>query len=197
MRQQLIRYTIFLAGASALAFAFPGQQAPPVPKAAPVPVAMPLPKFEVHFSPRGGCDEMWVREINRAEQGDTIACGFYNFTEQTIASALEAAVQRGVSVSVVSDWKASQQTKQKTVLKEMSKRGVKVATDKHHQIFHDKFCVLSLHGDVSLLTGSYNPSESGRDKNAENALAIRSEPELTKAYRDNLALHLAHSEPLK
>ena len=54
-----------------------------------------------HFSPRGGCTDAIVREVNKARR--EILMQAYSFTCSSIAVALVAARARGVKVQIILD----------------------------------------------------------------------------------------------
>jgi hypothetical protein len=60
-----------------------------------------LPPIEVHFSPKGGCTEAVVKEMNAAK--NSILVQAYSFTSVAIAKALVEAHERGVRVEVILD----------------------------------------------------------------------------------------------
>ena len=47
---------------------------------------------------------------------------------------------------------------------------------------------------ATIITGSFNFTKAAEEKNAENLLVIKGDPELVKKYRDNFEEHLGHSE---
>jgi phosphatidylserine/phosphatidylglycerophosphate/cardiolipin synthase-like enzyme len=60
-----------------------------------------LPPIKVYFSPKGGCTEAAVKEINAAKA--TILVQAYSFTSVPIAKALVDAHKRGVQIQVILD----------------------------------------------------------------------------------------------
>jgi phosphatidylserine/phosphatidylglycerophosphate/cardiolipin synthase-like enzyme len=58
-----------------------------------------LPPVEVYFSPKGGCTEAVVKELNAAKANVLVQA--YSFTSTPIAKALLEAHKRGVKVEVV------------------------------------------------------------------------------------------------
>ena len=60
-----------------------------------------LPPIEVFFSPKGGCTEAVVKELNAAKE--TVLVQAYSFTSAPIAKALLEAHKRGVKVQVILD----------------------------------------------------------------------------------------------
>jgi phosphatidylserine/phosphatidylglycerophosphate/cardiolipin synthase-like enzyme len=61
----------------------------------------PLPPIQVYFSPKGGCTEAVVRELNAAKTSVLVQA--YSFTSTPIAKALLEAHKRGVRVQVILD----------------------------------------------------------------------------------------------
>lgn len=59
------------------------------------------PKWEVYFSPHGGCTDTVIKELNKAKS--TILVQAYSFTSAPIAKALLNAHKRGVKVEVILD----------------------------------------------------------------------------------------------
>src|SRR5258708_39955391 len=57
--------------------------------------------IEVHFSPKGGCTEAVVANLDRAKS--TVLVQAYSFTSAPIAKALVDAHKRGVKIEVILD----------------------------------------------------------------------------------------------
>lgn len=57
-----------------------------------------IPPIQVYFSPKGGCTEAVVKELDAAKE--TVLVQAYSFTSAPIANALLAAHKRGVKVEV-------------------------------------------------------------------------------------------------
>jgi phosphatidylserine/phosphatidylglycerophosphate/cardiolipin synthase-like enzyme len=139
----------------------------------------------VFFSPKGGCTEAIIAEIDRA--GTEILVQAYSFTSAPIAKALLEAHKRGVRVEAVLD--KSQRSERYTSATFLSNAGIPTRIDDRHAIAHNK--VIIIDGKV-VITGSFNFTKAAEEKNAENLLIIRSE-ELAKLYRENWILHRDHS----
>lgn len=146
-----------------------------------------LPPIEVCFSPKGGCTEAIVRELDAAKS--TVLVQAYSFTSAPIAKALVDAHNRGVDVRVVLD--QSQRGEKYTSADFVRNEGIPVAIDSKHAIAHNKIMVID---GATILTGSFNFTKSAEENNAENLLVIRS-PELAAQYIANWKAHAAHSEP--
>jgi phosphatidylserine/phosphatidylglycerophosphate/cardiolipin synthase-like enzyme len=73
----------------------------------------------------------------------------------------------------------------------MENAGVPVLIDDKHAIAHSK--VITIDGQT-LITGSFNFTESAEQKNAENLLIIKDAPTLLNAYAANFQAHAAHAK---
>jgi phosphatidylserine/phosphatidylglycerophosphate/cardiolipin synthase-like enzyme len=145
-----------------------------------------LPPIEVYFSPKGGCTEAVVKEIDAAK--NMILVQAYSFTSAPIAKALVDAHARGVNVQVILD--KSQQTEKYSSADFVHHAGIPTFIDAKHQIAHNKIIILD--GKV-VITGSFNFTKNAEENNAENLLVIRS-PELATTYAANWEAHVEHSE---
>jgi phosphatidylserine/phosphatidylglycerophosphate/cardiolipin synthase-like enzyme len=147
----------------------------------------PMPPVEVYFSPKGGCTDAVVRELDSAKQ--TVFVQAYSFTSREIAAALNRAKERGVVVHVILD---------KTNIKESSnadadiaRHGISVLVDSKHSIAHNKVIIID---SQVVVTGSFNFTEQAEHSNAENLLVIH-DPALAERYLSNWHDHEAHSQP--
>jgi phosphatidylserine/phosphatidylglycerophosphate/cardiolipin synthase-like enzyme len=146
-----------------------------------------LPPIEIYFSPRGGCTEAVVAEIDRARQ--TILVQAYSFTSAPIAEALRDAHRRGVQVAVILD--KSQETEKYSSADFLAHAGVPTRIDSRHAIAHNKVMILD---GQTLITGSFNFTKAAEESNAENLLVIR-DPAIADMYAQNWAAHGEHSQP--
>jgi len=143
-------------------------------------------KIEVLFSPDGGCAGAIVRAIDGAKK--RIGMQAYFFTSSAIADALEAAVQRGVQVTVILD--ASQKKIKYSPWRRLQKAGVRVLFDKEHKTANNKIILID---DDTVITGSYNYTKAAEKENAENLLIIRGEADVFDKFRRNFKEHMDHS----
>jgi phosphatidylserine/phosphatidylglycerophosphate/cardiolipin synthase-like enzyme len=146
-----------------------------------------LPPVEVYFSPKGGCTEAVVKELNAAKTGVLVQA--YSFTSTPIAKALLEAHKRGVKVEVVLD--KSQRTEKYSEADFLVNVGIPTKIDAQHAIAHNKVMVID---GATVITGSFNFTKAAENNNAENLLVIRS-PELAAKYAANWKVHADHSEP--
>jgi phosphatidylserine/phosphatidylglycerophosphate/cardiolipin synthase-like enzyme len=171
-----------LAGASDLPDAPPVR--PPAPTAAAKATdATPM----VYFSPRGGCTQAVVSEINKAKT--EILVQAYSFTSEPIGAALVSALRRGVKVTASLDEKAN--TSEKTIAGLIADSGADVRLDGKHAISHSKVMVID---GQTVVTGSFNFTNQAEHSNLENLLVIHS-AELAKLYADNFQEHWTHTSP--
>lgn len=139
-----------------------------------------------YFSPNGGCTEAIVNELNAARTSVDVQA--YSFTSAPIAQAVANAHARGVKVRVILD--KSQQTERYSSLTYLRNHSVPTWVDSKHAIAHNKIMIID---GRTLITGSFNFSKAAEERNAENLLVIRDNPELIRQYQDNFTHHLSHA----
>jgi phosphatidylserine/phosphatidylglycerophosphate/cardiolipin synthase-like enzyme len=147
----------------------------------------PLPPIEVHFSPKGGCTDAIVAEIDSAQS--SILVQAYSFTSTPIAKAIVEAYKRGVHVEVILD--RSQKTEKYSEADYLHNHGVPLLIDSEHAIAHNKIMIID---GQTVITGSFNFTKAAEEHNAENLLIIRDKI-LADQYTINWKLHADHSEP--
>jgi phosphatidylserine/phosphatidylglycerophosphate/cardiolipin synthase-like enzyme len=141
---------------------------------------------KVCFSPKGGCTENIVEQINAAKS--EILVQAYSFTSAPIAKALTGAYKRGIKVQVILD--KSQKSERYTSATFISNAGIPTYIDDKHAIAHNKIMIIDRE---TVITGSFNFTKAAEEKNAENLLILKSK-ELAKVYMDNWYKHREHSE---
>ncbi|MFZ1935979.1 MAG: phospholipase D family protein [Thermoguttaceae bacterium] len=142
---------------------------------------------ELYFSPKGGCTEAVVKELDAAKS--TVLVQAYSFTSVPIAKALVEAHKRGVKVQVILD--KSQRTEKYSSADFVAHAGIPCFIDAQHAIAHNKVMVID---GATVLTGSFNFTRAAEEHNAENLLVIRDKA-LADKYAANWQAHLDHSEP--
>jgi phosphatidylserine/phosphatidylglycerophosphate/cardiolipin synthase-like enzyme len=145
-----------------------------------------VPAVDVYFSPRGGCTQAIVREIDRA-RGEILVQA-YSFTSAPIARALVGAHRRGVRVVALLD--KSQRGRDFTSATFLADAGIPVYIDAEHAIAHNKIMIVDRE---TVITGSFNFTKAAEEKNAENLEIIRSK-DVAYLYVANFDRHMAHSE---
>jgi phosphatidylserine/phosphatidylglycerophosphate/cardiolipin synthase-like enzyme len=144
------------------------------------------PSVGVHFSPKGGCTDAVVRELQAARREILVLA--YSFTSKPIAQALVDAKLRGVHVDIVLDH--SNEKEEHTDLHFFLEQGLTPVIDPHHAIAHNKVMIVD---GRTVLTGSFNFTHQAENENAENLLVIKGHPELVASYRKDFAAHKAHA----
>ena len=146
------------------------------------------PSLAVHFSPKGGCLDAVVRELQHARREVLVQA--YSFTAEPIALALVEAKKRGVEVCILLD--RSNEQESYSDLRILLDHGLAPLIDAHHPIAHNKVMVIDKR---VVITGSFNFTNQAEAENAENLLVIKGHPELVQAYRQNFETHKAHCQP--
>jgi len=141
---------------------------------------------QVFFSPKGGCTQAVVANLDSAT--NMILVQAYSFTSAPIAKSLVDAKKRGVKVQVILD--KSQRTEKYSSADFVQRAGIPTYIDSKHQIAHNKIMVIDGH---TVLTGSFNFTKSAEEHNAENLLVIQ-DAALVAKYTANWNLHLRHSD---
>lgn len=152
----------------------------------PAPASTPT-GWQVFFSPRGGCTDAIVAELNRATNSVRVMA--YSFTSAPIAAAVRDAHKRGVDVAVILD--KSQRTEKYSEADFLAHAGIRTLIDAKHAIAHNKVMILD---GATVITGSFNFTKAAEERNAENVLVIH-DPRLARQYLDNWQEHEIHSEP--
>jgi phosphatidylserine/phosphatidylglycerophosphate/cardiolipin synthase-like enzyme len=146
----------------------------------------PLP-IDIYFSPRGGCTEACIKEINAAQK--MILVQAYSFTSAPIAEALKQAHKRGVDVKVILD--KSQRTEKYSMADFLIHGGIPTFIDARHAIAHNKIMIID---SDTVITGSFNFTKQAEEQNAENLLVIRDQ-KIAEKYTSRWDVHGEHSEP--
>jgi phosphatidylserine/phosphatidylglycerophosphate/cardiolipin synthase-like enzyme len=141
----------------------------------------------VYFSPKGGCTEAIIKEIEQAKK--EILVQAYSFTSAPIVKALVNAHKKGINVQVILDKR--QRSKKYTSATFLTNAGIPTYIDDQHAIAHNKIMIID---KEIVITGSFNFTKASEEKNAENLLFISSK-ELAKCFVDNWQKHKEHSEP--
>ena len=143
--------------------------------------------IQVFFSPKGGCTEAVVNNLNTAT--NTVLVQAYSFTSAPNAKALVSAQKRGVKVRVILD--KSQRTEHYSEADFLLHAGIPTWIDDKHAIAHNKIMIID---GSTVLTGSFNFTKAAEVNNAENLLVIQ-DINLAYTYTTNWQAHVSHSEP--
>lgn len=147
-------------------------------------------KVAALFSPKGGCTDAIVNEINKAETSVWVQT--YYFTSRPIGEALAKARGRRIDVYVIAD--KTTVNNQRSMLPFLDEAGAKIWIDDKEAIAHNKVIIVD---GLTVFSGSFNFTEGAEERNAENLLIIKDAPEIVWQYTNNIKTHLKHSIPLK
>jgi phosphatidylserine/phosphatidylglycerophosphate/cardiolipin synthase-like enzyme len=130
---------------------------------------------EEAFSPHQGATALIVRTIGEAQKSVHVAA--YSFTSQPIADALVQIHQRGIDVEVVLD--KSQSKGRHKLVDFLEANNIPTRINAHYAIMHNKFMIID---DKVLELGSFNYTKAAENKNAENVLVLRDDPQAVAGY---------------
>jgi phosphatidylserine/phosphatidylglycerophosphate/cardiolipin synthase-like enzyme len=147
-------------------------------------------EVQVHFSPKGGCQDALVQEIRHAHR--EILVQAYSFTADPLTFALVEAKKRGVKVEVLLD--RSNEVEKYSDLHILLEQGLDPLIDAEHAIAHNKVMLID---QKVVVTGSFNFTNQAEGENAENLLILKGHTELVQRYRDNFFHHKTHCKPAK
>lgn len=129
--------------------------------------------YQVCFVPSEKCDQELSSIIYQAK--DSVYVQAYHLTNKKILIALIEAHSKGVGVQVILDKSAA---KEGFILK---MNGIPVTIDKDRAIAHNKVMIIDRD---SVVTGSFNFTESAQRRNVENYIYIK-DAALSEKYYDN------------
>jgi len=144
---------------------------------------------QIYFSPKGGCTEAIVNEIDNAKS--EIYVQAYSFTSAPIAKALVDAHKKGIKVEAILD--KSQKKEKYTSATFLNNSGIPTYIDSKHAIAHNKIMIID---KEIVITGSFNFTKAAEEKNAENLLILKNR-KLAETYLKNWNKHKDHSEPYR
>ena len=147
-----------------------------------------IPHFDVFFSPKGGCQEAVVQEVNKARREVLVQA--YSFTSKQICDALVEAKKRGVRVIILLD--KSNEVERYSDLQVFLEQNLDPLIDAEHAIAHNKIIVID---QKTIVTGSFNFTHQAEGENAENLLIIKGHADLARQYHVNFMKHKDHCRP--
>ncbi|MBI3408326.1 MAG: phospholipase D family protein [Planctomycetes bacterium] len=147
-----------------------------------------VPEVRTYFSPKGGCQEAIVAELQKARR--EILVQAYSFTADPLTYGLVDAKKRGVTVEILLD--KSNEVERYSDLRIFLEQGLDPHIDAEHAIAHNKIIIID---QRVLISGSYNFTNQAEGENAENLLIFRGHPELIRRYRENFIQHKSHCKP--
>jgi phosphatidylserine/phosphatidylglycerophosphate/cardiolipin synthase-like enzyme len=148
---------------------------------------------QVAFTPWDNAEAMIAKAIGQAKQ--QILVQAFSFTSRTLANALISARRRGVDVQIMAD-REQTFSGEASRIPDLSKSGITVVLETRYQSAHNKVMVIDAgSADAAVITGSYNWTYAAQNKNAENVMILRHNPEIAQAYAANWRRHRADALP--
>ncbi|CAJ0902686.1 Phospholipase D [Ralstonia sp. LMG 32965] len=148
---------------------------------------------EVGFSPKGGAEALVLRVIDSAQSDIKVLA--YSFTSSRVTAALLGAARRGVSVSLVADFKSNvaddRSGKGLAALSALAEAGCDVRVISAYPIHHDKVLIVDR---KTVEVGSFNFSTAAARLNSENVLVHWNNPALAKVYLEHFDRNYRLSE---
>ena len=167
-----------------------------IPAAAQSRAAPPIPArgtVQVAFTPWDDAEAMIVEAIAASRR--QILVQAYSFTSRNIAAALIAARQRGVEVHVLAD-REQTFSSENSRIPDLAAAGIAVDLEVRYQSAHNKVMVLDAGApEAAVITGSYNWTYAAQNRNAENVIIFRRQPELVRQYAANWQRHAQDALP--
>ena len=127
-----------------------------------------------YFSPDTDILSSLLREIGSAEK--SIHFMAFSFTEDTLGSAMRDRFESGIDIQGVFE---KRQISRYSEYKQMKAAGMSVIQDRNRGTMHHKVIVIDAE---TVITGSYNFSKNAEERNSENLLIIKGNPDIAQAY---------------
>ena len=127
-----------------------------------------------HFSPDTDILSSLLREVGSAEK--SIHFMAFSFTHDALGSAMRDRFESGIDIQGVFE---ERQISQYSEYEPMKAAGMSVIQDRHKGTMHHKVIVIDA---ATVITGSYNFSKNAEERNSENLLIIKGNPDIAEAY---------------
>ncbi len=127
-----------------------------------------------HFSPDNDIISSLVKEIGSAKK--SIHFMAFSFTEDALGSAMRDRFESGIDIQGVFE---KRQISQYSEYEQMKAAGMSVIQDRNKGTMHHKVIVID---EETVITGSYNFSKNAEERNSENLLIIKGNPDIAQAY---------------
>lgn len=127
-----------------------------------------------HFSPDNDIISSLVKEIGSAKK--SIHFMAFSFTEDALGSAMRNRFESGIDIQGVFE---KRQISQYSEYEQMKAAGMSVIQDRNKGTMHHKVIVID---EETVITGSYNFSKNAEERNSENLLIIKGNPDIAQAY---------------
>lgn len=128
-----------------------------------------------YFSPDNDILSSLLREIGSAKK--SIHFMAFSFTQDALGRAMRDRFESGIDVRGV--FEKRQVDDRYSEYNAMKQAGLRVALDKNRGAMHHKVIVID---EETVITGSYNFSKNAEERNSENLLIIKGNPDIAQAY---------------
>ena len=128
-----------------------------------------------YFSPKNDISSSLLKEIGSAKK--SIHFMAFSFTQDALGSAIQDRFESGLDVQGV--FEKRQVDDRYSEYNAMKKAGLRVAQDGNRGAMHHKVIVID---EETVITGSYNFSKNAEERNSENLLIIKGNPNIAQAY---------------
>ncbi len=127
-----------------------------------------------YFSPENDIASSLLREIGSAKK--SIHFMAFSFTQDALGSAMRDRFESGIDVQGVFE---ERQVSRYSEYEPMKAAGMSVVQDRNRGTMHHKVIVID---EKTVITGSYNFSKNAEERNSENLLIIKGNPDIAEAY---------------
>ena len=127
-----------------------------------------------YFSPDNDIISSLLKEIGSAKK--SIHFMAFSFTQDALSSAMRDRFESGIDVQGVFE---ERQISRYSEYEPMKAAGMSVIQDKNRGAMHHKVIVID---EETVITGSYNFSKNAEERNSENLLIIKGNPDIAQAY---------------
>jgi phosphatidylserine/phosphatidylglycerophosphate/cardiolipin synthase-like enzyme len=121
--------------------------------------------YENYFCPDDDCRQQVLQELEQAQH--SIYFMTFSFTDRAIADALIAKSDQGLTVKGVME--KQRVNMQYNLYSYLAGHGVDVVADSNPRFMHHKLFIID---NSTVITGSWNPTKSGSERNDENIIVI-------------------------
>ena len=128
-----------------------------------------------YFSPENDISSSLLKEIGSAQK--SIHFMAFSFTQDALGSAMRKRFESGIEVRGV--FEKRQVDGRYSEYNAMKKAGLPVVQDRNSRAMHHKVIVIDAE---TVITGSYNFSKNAEERNSENLLIIKGNPDIAQAY---------------
>ena len=128
-----------------------------------------------YFSPENGISSSLLKEIGSAKT--SIHFMAFSFTQDALGSAMRKRFESGIEVRGV--FEKRQVDDRYSEYNAMKKAGLPVIQDRNRRAMHHKVIVIDAE---TVITGSYNFSKNAEERNSENLLILKGNPDIAQAY---------------